>query len=212
MAYPTIDAPYGLVPVGLIGGRPYTGATRQMKIASNYGTAIGKGDLVKRVNDGTIERDGSTTAFPATGTLGVFMGCQYTDPNTSQLTFNNQYPGSIVASDIHAFVVDDPDIILKAAVCSSGTTMATVARTVIGNKASILSNTLNTTNGRGKLALLSSSPAVTSTFPLQIIDVVEDTKTGADAFQEVLVIFNPHTDNGSNVFIGGHAYRNPVGL
>ena len=35
MAYPTIDAPYGLVPVGLIGGRPYTGATRQMKIASN---------------------------------------------------------------------------------------------------------------------------------------------------------------------------------
>ena len=113
MAYPTIDAPYGLVPVGLIGGRPYTGATRQMKIASNYGTAIGKGDLVKRVNDGTIERDGSTTAFPATGTLGVFMGCQYTDPNTSQLTFNNQYPGSIVASDIHAFVVDDPDIILS---------------------------------------------------------------------------------------------------
>ena len=83
MAYPTIDAPYGLVPVGLIGGRPYTGATRQMKIASNYGTAIGKGDLVKRVNDGTIESDGSTTAFPATGTLGVFMGCQYTDPNTN---------------------------------------------------------------------------------------------------------------------------------
>ena len=46
MAYPTIDAPYGLVPVGLIGGRPYTGATRQMKIASGYATAIGKGDLV----------------------------------------------------------------------------------------------------------------------------------------------------------------------
>ena len=48
MAYPTIDAPYGLVPVGLIGGRSYSGATRQMRIASNYGTAIGKGDLVKR--------------------------------------------------------------------------------------------------------------------------------------------------------------------
>ena len=212
MAYPTIDAPYGLVPVGLIGGRSYSGATRQMRIASNYGTAIGKGDLVKRVNDGTIDRDGSTTALPATGTLGIFMGCQYTDPNTSQLTFNNQYPGSIVASDIDAFIVDDPDVVMKVAVCSSGTTMATVARTVIGNKASIISNTLNTTNGRGKLALLSSSPAVTSTFPVTIIDVVEDTKTGADAFQEVLCIFNTHTDNGSNVFIGGHAYRNPVGL
>ena len=211
MAYPTIDAPYGLVPVGLIGGRSYSGATRQMRIASNYGTAIGKGDLVKRVNDGTIDRDASTTALPDTGTLGIFMGCQYTDPNTSQLTFNNQYPGSIVASDIDAFIVDDPDVVMKVAVCSSGTTMATVARTVIGNKASILSNTLNTTNGRGKLAI-NSSTATTSTLPFQIIDVVDSTASGSDAFQEVLVIFNPHTDNGSNVFIGGHAYRNPVGL
>jgi len=212
MAYPTISAPYGLVPVGLIGGRSYAGSTRQMRIASNYGTAIGKGDLVKRVNDGTIERDGSTTALPATGTLGVFMGCQYTDPNTSQLTFNNQYPGSIVASDIDAFIVDDPDVVLKAALCSSGTTMATVGRTAIGNKISIISNTLNTLNGSSKLALTSGSIATTSTLPFQIIDVVEDTKTGSDAFQEVLVIYSAHEDNGSNVSIGGHAYRNPVGL
>jgi hypothetical protein len=211
MAYPTIDAPYGLVPVGLIGGRSYSGATRQMRIASNYDTAIGKGDLVRRVNDGTIERDGSTTAFQATGTLGVFMGCQYTDPNTSQLTFNNQYPGSIVASDIDAFVVDDPDVVMKAAVCSSGTTMATVARTVIGNNASILSNTLNTTNGRGKLAVLSSSPAATLTFPLKVIDVVEDTKTGSDAFQEILVIFNAPNEQ-SNIAVGGHHYRVSTGL
>ena len=211
MAYPTIDAPYGLVPVGLIGGRSYSGATRQMRIASNYGTAIGKGDLVKRVSDGTIDRDGSTTAFPATGTLGIFMGCQYTDPNTSQLTFNNQYPGSLVASDIDAFIVDDPDVVMKVAVCSSGTTMATVARTVIGNKASILSNTLNTTNGRGKLALLSSSPAATLTFPVTIIDVVEDTKTGSDAFQEVLVVYNAPNEQ-SNIAVGGHAYRVATGL
>ena len=211
MAYPTIDAPYGLVPVGLIGGRPFTGATRQMKIASNYGTAIGKGDLVKRVNDGTIERDGSTTAFPATGTLGVFMGCQYTDPNTSQLTFSNSYPASTVASDIHAYVADDPDLVMKVAICSSGTTMATLGRTCIGQKTSIISNTLNTTNGRSKLAA-SSSTNTTSTLPLHVIDVVDSTATGSDTFQELLVIFSTHTDNGSNVFIGGHAYRNPVGI
>jgi hypothetical protein len=210
MAYPTIDAPYGLVPVGLIGGRSYSGSTRQMRIASNYGTAIGKGDLVKRVSDGTIDRDAGTSTLPDTGTLGIFMGCQYTDPNTSQLTFNNQYPGSIVASDIDAFVVDDPDVVMKVAVCSSGTTMATVARTVIGNNVAIISNTLNTTNGRGKLAV-SSSPAATLTLPLKIIDVVEDTKTGSDAFQEVLVVFNaPYED--SNIQKGGHAYRVATGL
>ena len=34
MAYPTVDAPYGLVPINLIGGTPYAGSTRQMTIAS----------------------------------------------------------------------------------------------------------------------------------------------------------------------------------
>ena len=211
MSSPTIDAPYGLFPVGLFGGLPFTGATRQMKIASNYRTAIGKGDLVKRVNDGTIARDVSTSALPATGTLGVFMGCQYTDPNTSQLTFSNSYPASTVASDIHASVADDPDLIMKVAICSSGTTMATLGRTVIGNKPSIISNKLTNINGRSKLAA-SSSINTTSTLPLHIIDVVDSTATGSDTFQELLVIFSTHTDNGSNVFIGGHAYRNPVGL
>jgi len=89
--------------------------------------------------------------------------------------------------------------------------MATLGRTVIGNKASIISNTLNTANGRSKLAI-NNSVATTSTLPFQIIDVVDSTATGTDTFQEVLVIYSAHTDNGSNVFIGGHAYRNPVGL
>ena len=44
MAYPTVEAPYGLIPVNLIGGQPYAGSTRQMKIASNYGTDIFFGD------------------------------------------------------------------------------------------------------------------------------------------------------------------------
>ena len=35
MAYPTVDAPYGLKPVNLIGGLPFAGATRQLPIASN---------------------------------------------------------------------------------------------------------------------------------------------------------------------------------
>ena len=33
-------APYGLKPVNLIGGQPYAGSTRQIKIASGYNTNI----------------------------------------------------------------------------------------------------------------------------------------------------------------------------
>ena len=138
------------------------------------------------------------------------MGCSYTDPNTGQLTFNNQYPGSIAADDIVAKVVDDPDVLYKVAVVSSGTTIASVARTVIGNNVAIVSNTLNTANGRSKLAV-SSSPAVTASLPLKIIDVVEDTKTGSDAFVEVIVAINPAYWN-SNLLKGGHSYNNPTGL
>ena len=29
MAYPTVDGPYGLVPVKLLSGTPYAGVTRQ---------------------------------------------------------------------------------------------------------------------------------------------------------------------------------------
>ena len=65
MAYPTVSAPYGLKPVNLIGGQVFAGATRQMEIASGYATSIFFGDLVKRISDGTIQKDtGTTTATP----------------------------------------------------------------------------------------------------------------------------------------------------
>ena len=38
MAYPTVDAPYGLKPVNLIGGQVFAGSTRQIKIASKSHT------------------------------------------------------------------------------------------------------------------------------------------------------------------------------
>jgi hypothetical protein len=61
MAYPTVDKPYGLKPVNLIGGQVFAGATRQMEIATTanvgYGTSIFYGDLVTRVTGGTIEKD-----------------------------------------------------------------------------------------------------------------------------------------------------------
>ena len=61
MAYPTVNAPYGLKPVNLIGGQVFAGATRMMEIASGYATGIFYGDLVQRISDGTITKDVGTT-------------------------------------------------------------------------------------------------------------------------------------------------------
>ena len=94
MAYPTVSAPYGLKPINLIGGQPYAGSTRQMKIASGFATNIFNGDIVKRANDGTIQKETGTTTTTTTGIIGVFVGCRFTDPGTGQLTFKNYWPRS----------------------------------------------------------------------------------------------------------------------
>ena len=54
MAYPTIAAPYGLLPVKLLSGVPFVGTTRHYSIASGYATDIFYGDAVKLVTGGTV--------------------------------------------------------------------------------------------------------------------------------------------------------------
>jgi hypothetical protein len=49
MAYPSVNGPYGLIPVKLISGVPFVGVTREYKIASGYGTSIFNGDAVTLV-------------------------------------------------------------------------------------------------------------------------------------------------------------------
>lgn len=199
MAYPTIDAPYGLKPVNLIGGQVFAGSTRQMKIASNYGTNIFYGDVVKYASDGTLELDnGTTTATP----IGVFLGCTFTDPSTSQLTFRQYYPASTVASDIMAYVCDDPDALFKVAAVSGTTTVAGYGRTVVNNNMSLVQNTGSTVTGNSKVAVLGSSAATTATLPIRVVDVVTDTATASDTFVEFIVKFN----------FGDHQYYNATGV
>lgn len=199
MAYPTIDAPYGLKPVNLTGSQVFAGATRLIKIASGLASNIFTGDVVKLVNDGTVTIDtGTTTATP----VGVFVGCTYTSPATNQKLFSQYWPSGTVASDAFAYVVDDPDAVFKIAVVSGTTVIAGVGRTALGSNAALVQNAGSTATGNSKVALLSSSVATTNTLPLRILDVVPETATGADTFVELLVKWN----------FGMHAYQNATGI
>jgi hypothetical protein len=209
MAYPTVDAPYGLVPVNLIGGQPYAGSTRQMKIASNYGTNIFNGDVVVRAADGTIQKETGTATVTATGVIGVCVGCTYTDPNTEQKVFKQYYPANTVASDIQAYVVDDPDACFKVAVVSSGTTIAGTGYTSIGSNAALVQNSGSTTTGNSKVAI--NGIATTLSLPMRIVDVVEETTDASGNYTEVIVKWNAPYEN-SNVATGGHAYMVATGL
>jgi hypothetical protein len=201
MAYPTIDAPYGLKPVNLIGGQVYAGQTRQMEIASGYATDIFYGDLVKRVSGGTIEKDtGTTTATPC----GVFLGVTFTNSSTGQVQFQQFYPASQAiksGTKIFAYVADDPDTLFQVAVVSGTTVISGVGITAIGNNATLVQNAGSTTTGDSKVAILDST-ATTNTLPIRIIDVVRDTETTSDNFPEVIVKINATM----------HQYNNSTGV
>jgi hypothetical protein len=201
MAYPTVSAPYGLKPVNLIGGQVFAGSTRQMEIASGYATNIFYGDLVKRISDGTIQKDtGTTTATP----VGVFLGVSFTNASTGQIQQQQYYPASTAiksGTKIFAVVADDPDTLFQVAVVSGTTVISGVGITAIGENATLVQNAGSTTTGDSKVALLDST-ATTSTLPIRIIDVVRDTATAADVFPEVIVKIN----------FGMHQYNNATGV
>ena len=173
----------GAEPVGTLSASgSYTGKMRHYKIASNDSTAIFYGDFVKMTSAGVVTLDNGTTSLTP---IGVFMGCSYTDPNTNQLTFSQFYPASTVASDISAYVLNDPFVELKM----QGD--ASLAQTALGNNAAVVQTAGSTSIGRSKNSVDASTIATTATLPVKIIEFVEgpDSEVG-DAFTDVIVMFN----------------------
>jgi hypothetical protein len=180
----TSATPNGAEPVNTLSASgSYTGKVRHIKIASGYGTAIFYGDFVKLVSSGTVEKAEVTTSVVA-GTVGIFVGCSYTDPSTSQLTFNQQFPASTAASDIMAYVVDDPKLVFKMQGDEA------IAQTGLGNNISAVNTAGSTSIGRSKNALDGGSIATTNTLPLRVLEFVEGpNSTVGDAFTDCLVTY-----------------------
>ena len=220
MAYPTIDAPYGLKPINLIGGQVFAGQTRLRRIATSYTTNIFFGDPVKLVADGTIERATNTSDAPNEGFAGVFMGCTYVSAATKQPTWSQYWPGVSVVSGtiIQAYVADDPDQLFQVVGCSSGTTVDTTTSafqyTAIGSNVALINNSGDTITGDSRQAVNTGSETTTKTLPLRIIDVVPDTAFTISStiyYPEVIVKWNMPNVDGDGVPQGGHAYYNPLG-
>lgn len=197
MAYPTVDAPYGLKPVRLLGGQPYAGSTSQYPILAANGTAIYTGDVV------TLGSSGDVLKLAATDTaliVGVFVGCSYTNATTGQKVFA-QYAPATPPADTMAYVVDDPDVVFKVAVCSSGTTMSGLTQAAVGQLTTFLANAGSTATGNSKFAVNATTGTVTSA-PVKIVGVVPETVNASGSSTEVLVVFNN----------AAHFMRNTAGI
>jgi len=176
---------FGLRPYRKLDGTPLVGAQNRYTIASNYGTAIYQGDLVVPVTGGNIER---ATANTSTAVVGVFNGVFYTDPTTQKPTWKNYYPGSVVASDITAFVVDDPDAVFLM------NADAAFARADLFQNYSITNGTGNTKTGISEVQLDVSESGTNASFVIQAIDISQDPANSdtASANANILVRINKH--------------------
>ena len=195
MAYPVIDAPYGFKAINELNGLPYAGATRQFPIARSYATNIFYGDLVQLQTDGTLILTSYSAASSPTsviaGAIGVFVGCQFTNPTTKQLQFSQYYPASTAADDILAFVVDDPFALFKVVMVGQTSSESNTAATVgYANQSFIGTNVYavtgvagSTTTGNSKMAVSGDGPSngtgnvrvASNSLAFRVVSVVPET-------------------------------------
>jgi hypothetical protein len=198
MAYPTVDAPYGLQALNRVDGLPYAGAVRLIPIASTYNTPIYDGDIVRVAAGGTIQKSTVTvdsTTAAANNTVGVFMGVQYVN-SQGQTVQAQYYPGNAAATSAVAYVVDDPLAAFRVAVTLANSAMSTVNQSIVGTNMAIVQGTgSNTTGNSGLSVVATTAEGNAAALPVRVIAVIPDTAANATAFTEVLVKFNNHQYN-----------------
>lgn len=201
-------SPYGLRPVKRADGMPYAGATSEYLIdPAGEATNLFYGQVVHIGADGYIAlstatgADGTTNALPTgttlTGSLGVFVGCEYVNAQ-GQLIHSQYYPSGYAAptgTAIKAYVVDDPNVLFQAQLDGAIDQSDIGANTFFAAAQS--TSTGVTRTGVSNSAL--ESTTVTTTAAFRIVAAVSPI---SDAFPDVLVKFNP----------GYHSLTNAVGL
>ena len=176
---------FGLRPSRQLNGSPFINAQNRYRVASNNSTSIYQGDVVIPFASGTVGRAIANSSTPA---VGVFNGCFYTDPTTQKPTWKNYLPGSTVASDIVAFVIDAPDTVFEV----NANDVFAVAD--IFKNFSINNVTGNTQTGISYVQLDIANSGTASTFLVQAIDISGDVLNSDVAVSNanVLVRINNH--------------------
>ena len=185
------NKPFGLRPMGNLSA---TGAQKQYGylIADNQSGAIFQGDLVT-LKSGFIVKFDATLHTVA---VGVFNGCNYTDPTSGKPTWSNYYPGSvnITSGQITAEVVDDPNQLFLIQADED------IVQADFGKQASILYAAGSTVNGVSGTTLDSSTIAETATLVLTLVGVF--TKPGnalGENYTQVIVKINAHLYGSAGV-------------
>jgi hypothetical protein len=185
-----IDKAFGLRPIGNLSA---TGAQKQYgyEIADNQSGAIYQGDLVT-VFDGYLVKFAPATH---TAAVGVFNGCNYTDPTSGKPTWRNYYPGSvnITSGVIEADVLDDPNQLFLIQADED------VVQADIGKNADIVGAGGSTVNGISSMELDSSTVANTAALNVKIVGLFNTPENEFGTNAVVVVKINEHLYGSAGV-------------
>lgn len=193
-----VAAPFGARPVKSLSSRYNSTGNEIYPIASGYNTNIFYGDFVDILADGTIVKASGTTTI---NTVGVFLGCEYTEPNLNYRLRAQFYPANTVGTlgsvdQINAYVLTDPDAVFLMQADGS------VGQASVGSNAAIVQTNGVTSIGNSRNSLDQSTIATTATLPLRILAIDKGPLNApGDSFTNVLVKIN-----------AGHRYENATGI
>ena len=193
MAKTNKDAAFGLRAIGKVGQNRDNQGLGEYSISSGDTTKIFFQDAVSATAAGTIHQAAASEAF----LLGSLNGVFYTDPTTSKPTFANHYPGSIVASDIKAFVADDP---YERFEIQSDNTLASAQTDVFNNFNLNVNPTTPSAANNVSTTQLDDSSVTTGTAQVKVTGVSTDIKNNDLSASHVnfVVMINEHLYNAKN--------------
>jgi hypothetical protein len=168
-----INAPFGLKPLGIMGGAPANFANGSLKngILNTNATAIYQWDLLQMTSSGQLQQ--WSTGVAVSQAWGVFMGCKYYSNSYKGTIFNNYWPGTTdaAAGSIEAFYIPFAMAPSTLWVCATDATGAATASIGYNCDLTTVGATGSTVTGFSGAFINLSSTATTATLPLRIVDL-----------------------------------------
>ena len=187
----SIDAPYGMIQVGVLGQGYNTGGQTMYPLGSNNTAAIYAGQPVTMAAGVTAAIAATpTTTYGATTTpIGVASGFRYVDGSSGQLTFANSLPASAMTAsghtDVQIYVWDNPRAIFKI---QADAAMATTDQNL--NSPLVNITATNAVNGQSKMRV-DADAATTATLAVRVLGLLElPGAAWADSYPDILVTWN----------------------
>lgn len=181
-----VDRPGGFVPVGHVITGSYNGQSREYKVASSYGTALGVGDPVKYSGTGDSVTGLPTVERAAAGDkmVGVIVGFKV-DPAVAATIHPGYLPASTGGT---VLVCDDPWVIYEVQEDSDS---GNIAITAIGEFADhVVTAGVSTTTGRSNVELDSSDAGTGDGW--RILGLVQRPDNAVGTNAKWLVLMNEH--------------------